>query len=51
LQEAWALNYTARAQRTLGDLTSAMAAAQRAAELFEQAGDCRRRMPDMDTAR
>jgi tetratricopeptide (TPR) repeat protein len=39
LQEAWALEYTARAQRILGDLATAMTAAQRAAELFEQLGD------------
>jgi tetratricopeptide (TPR) repeat protein/transcriptional regulator with XRE-family HTH domain len=39
LQQGWALEYTARAQRTLGDLPSAMAAAKQAADLFEQAGD------------
>ena len=39
LQEAWALDYTARAQGSLGDLAAGLAASQRAAELFEVAGD------------
>jgi len=39
LQEAWALDYTARAQGSLGDLAAGLAASQRAAELFEVARD------------
>ncbi|NUR29874.1 MAG: transcriptional regulator, partial [Catenulispora sp.] len=39
LQEAWAWEYTARAQARLGELVEAMAAAERAAALFEQVGD------------
>jgi tetratricopeptide (TPR) repeat protein len=39
LQEAWALDYTARAQASLGDLAAGLAASRRAAELFAVAGD------------
>jgi transcriptional regulator with XRE-family HTH domain/tetratricopeptide (TPR) repeat protein len=38
-QEAWALNYTAVAQRLLGQPQAALAAARAAADAFEQAGD------------
>ncbi|MEU8004260.1 helix-turn-helix domain-containing protein [Catellatospora sp. NPDC049111] len=39
LQQAWALHYTAVAQRRLGDLSAAQDAARTAADLFQQAGD------------
>jgi tetratricopeptide (TPR) repeat protein len=40
-QEAWALVYTAKADRGMGDLQAALTAARQAADLFEQVGSAR----------